>query len=301
MFISDETLRVIHLVARHQSITTAAEQLNKVPSAISYTIKKAEESLGVELFIRKGRYIELSPAGSYFIEHSKTILGDLEALKRNTVLIHDGIERELTIAVNNIIPGDLLVAFIRDFERQFTSTTLTVDLEVYNGCWDALYSKRADLVYGAPHAVPSSEGIISEPVGQMEWDFVVSPLHPLAAKRHPLENSELRHYPAVCIRDTSVNFLPMQAWLLEGQKPIFVPDFATAIALIEQNVGIGYIPHHLALPLLNSGKLLKKPMREHKHATKLFLAARSDGMGKACQWCIEYLRNQQLMTRFVFN
>ena len=41
MFISDETLRVIHLVARHQSITTAAEQLNKVPSAISYTIKKA--------------------------------------------------------------------------------------------------------------------------------------------------------------------------------------------------------------------------------------------------------------------
>lgn len=118
----------------------------------------------------------------------------------------DGIERELTIAVNNIIPGDLLVAFIRDFERQFTSTTLTVDLEVYNGCWDALYSKRADLVYGAPHAVPSSEGIISEPVGQMEWDFVVSPLHPLAAKRHPLENSELRHYPAVCIRDTSVNF-----------------------------------------------------------------------------------------------
>ncbi|EHU04115.1 transcriptional regulator, LysR family domain protein [Escherichia coli DEC1A] len=47
--------------------------------------------------------------------------------------------------------------------------------------------------------------------------------------------------------------------------------------------------------------MLKKPMREHKHATKLFLAARSDGMGKACQWCIEYLRNPQLMTRFVFN
>ncbi|MFQ8717457.1 MAG: LysR family transcriptional regulator [Enterobacter hormaechei] len=145
MFISDETLRVIHLVARHQSITTAAEQLNKVPSAISYTIKKAEESLALNCSFVSGRYIELSPAGSYFIEHSKTILGDLEALKRNTVLIHDGIERELTIAVNNIIPGDLLVAFIRDFERQFTSTTLTVDLEVYNG-WDALYSKRADLV-----------------------------------------------------------------------------------------------------------------------------------------------------------
>ena len=289
MFISDETLRVIHLVARHQSITVAAEQLNKVPSAISYTIKKAEESLGVVLFTRKGRYIEITPAGSYFIEHSKTILGDMEALKRNTVLIHDGVERELTIAVNNIIPSSLLVDFIRDFEHQFASTTLTVCLEVYNGCWDALYSRRADLVIGAPHAVPSTEGVISEPFGQLEWDFVVSPQHPLAREHHPLENAELRQYPAVCIRATSVNFTPLQAWLLEGQKPLFVPDFTTAIALIELNVGIGYIPHHLALPLLNSGKLLKKPMREHKHATKLFLAARSDGMGKVCQWCIDYL------------
>ena len=289
MFISDETLRVIHLVARHQSITVAAEQLNKVPSAISYTIKKAEESLGVVLFTRKGRYIEITPAGSYFIEHSKTILGDMEALKRNTVLIHDGVERELTIAVNNIIPSSLLVDFIRNFEHQFASTTLTVCLEVYNGCWDALYSRRADLVIGAPHAVPSTEGVISEPFGQLEWDFVVSPQHPLAKEHHPLENAELRQYPAVCIRDTSVNFTPLQAWLLEGQKPLFVPDFTTAIALIELNVGIGYIPHHLALPLLNSGKLLNKPMREHKHATKLFLAARSDGMGKVCQWCIDYL------------
>ena len=44
MFISDETIRIIHLVARHQNITTAAEQLNKVPSTISYTLKKAEET-----------------------------------------------------------------------------------------------------------------------------------------------------------------------------------------------------------------------------------------------------------------
>lgn len=290
MFISDETLRVIQLVARHQSITTAAEQLNKVPSAISYTIRKTEEALGAELFVRKGRYIELTPAGRYFIEHSRTIIGDMEALRRNTVLIHDGVERELTVAVNNIIPTSILVELIRDFELQFSSTTLTVSLEVYNGCWDALYNQRADLVIGAPHAVPSTEGIISEPFGQLEWDFVVSPQHPLAGELHPLENNELRQYPAICIRDTSVNFTPLQAWLLEGQKPIFVPDFTTAIALIEQNVGIGYIPHHLALPRLNSGTLLKKPMREHKHATKLFLAARSDGMGKTCRWCMEYLR-----------
>lgn len=134
MFISNKTLRVIHLVAKHQSITTAAKQLNKVPSAISYTIKKAKKSLSVKLFIRKKRYIKLSPAKSYFIKHSKTILSNLKALKRNTVLIHNSIKRKLTIAVNNIIPSNLLVAFIQNFKQQFTSTTLTVNLKVYNSC-----------------------------------------------------------------------------------------------------------------------------------------------------------------------
>lgn len=40
-----------------------------------------------------------------------------------------------------------------------------VDFEVYNGCWDVLYSKCVDLVYGVFYVVLSSEGIISELVG----------------------------------------------------------------------------------------------------------------------------------------
>lgn len=297
MFISDETLRVVHLVAKYQNITTAAEHLNKVPSALSYTVKKLEESFGVELFLRKGRYIELTPAGKYFIEHSKTILNDLEVLRRNTVLIHGGVEQELIIAVNNIIPRSAIIEFICDFEQVFPSTRLTIDSEVYNGCWDVLYSKRANLVIGAPHAVPSTEGIISESLGHLEWDFVVGTKHPLAIEVKPLENAELRQYPAICIRDTSVNFASQQAWLLEGQKPVFVPDFATAIELIQRNSAIGYVPHHLALPLLNSGLLVKKPMQEHKHATQIFLAARSDGMGKVSRWCMDYLLAPEFRSR----
>jgi DNA-binding transcriptional LysR family regulator len=71
----------------------------------------------------------------------------------------------------------------------------------------------------------------------------------------------------------------------------------SAIALIQKNVGIGYIPHLLAQPLLNNGQLVKKPMQEHKHSTKLFLAARSDGMGTVCQWCMDYLLHPEVKMR----
>jgi DNA-binding transcriptional LysR family regulator len=294
MFISEEVLRIVHLVAKYKSISIAAEQLNKVPSAISYTLKKLEESLGIELFSRKGRHLELTPSGEYFIQHSVPLLHDIDALKRNTTLISTGVEQELTVAVNNIIPHDALVQFIVEFERAFPGTQLTVNTEVYNGCWDALYNKRADLVIGAPHAVPSSDGIVSEPAGQLEWDFVVGPLHPLASQLQPLENRQLRQYPAVCIRDTAIHFNPLQAWLLEGQKALFVPDFSIAIGLIERNVGIGYIPHHLAKALLNKGSLVKKPMQEHKHPTRLFNATRSDGQGEAARWSMNFLQRPEI-------
>ncbi|MBB5193183.1 DNA-binding transcriptional LysR family regulator [Silvimonas terrae] len=289
MFISSETLRIVRLVAKYQNITAAADRINKVPSAISYTVKKLEEALGVTLFERRGSHICLTEAGEYFIAHSKNIIDDMDALQRNTLLVHEGIERELRIAVNNIIPQNVLVTLIQAFEEAFPTTQPVLQREVYNGCWDALYSKRVDLVIGAPHAVPYPEGIVSEPLGHMEWDFVLSPRHPLAHAATPLRTHDLRKYPAICIRDTSLNFSPQQAWLLDAQKPLFVPGFGVAIALIEAGTGIGYIPRHLAAGPVSAGRLVVRTVEEQKHATHLFLAWRPDGMGRVRQWCVDYL------------
>ena len=134
-------------------------RLTKFPQRLAIRLKKLEETFGVELFIRKGRYIELTPAGEYFIHHSKTILDDLDALKRNTALVYEGVERELTVAVNNIVAPAALVEFIAAFDRAFPSTQLKVNTEVYNGCWDALYSKRADLAIGAPIRFPALKAL----------------------------------------------------------------------------------------------------------------------------------------------
>ncbi|GGP23135.1 LysR substrate-binding domain-containing protein [Silvimonas iriomotensis] len=289
MLISSETLRIVRLVAQYQNITAAAERINKVPSAISYTVKKLEEALGVTLFARRGSHICLTEAGEYFVRHSKTIIDDMDALRRNTLLVHEGVERELRIAVNNIIPQSVLTTLVIAFERHFPTTQLSLQREVYNGCWDAFYDKRADVIIGAPHAVPYPEGIVSESLGEMAWDFVLSPQHPLARTPEPLRTPDLRKYPAICIRDTSLNLSPQHAWLLDGQKPLFVPGFGVAMALIETGTGIGYLPRHLATEPVAAGRLLVKTVEEQKHATQLFLAWRPDGMGPVRQWCVDYL------------
>lgn len=289
MFISEETLRVVQLVARYQSISVAAEHSNKVPSAVSYTVKKLEEALDATLFVRRGCYISLTPAGEYFVRHSKQLLNDLQALKRNTRLVHEGVERELTVAANNIIPHAVLIDFVIAFEAQFPSTALKLQREIYNGCWDALYNRRAQLVIGAPHAVPASDGVISTPIGMLDWDFVVGPAHDLARIKGPLSNADLRQYPALCLHDTAVESTPQHAWLLDGQKAIYVPDFQFALAVIERNTAVAYLPRHLCQPLLTAGRLVKKELQESKHPTQLFVAYRTDGAGPALQWCERWL------------
>ncbi len=57
-------LQVIDVVARRGSFSGAAEELHKVPSAISYTVRLIEERLAVELFVRLHRQVKLTPAGS---------------------------------------------------------------------------------------------------------------------------------------------------------------------------------------------------------------------------------------------
>jgi LysR family transcriptional regulator, glycine cleavage system transcriptional activator len=51
-------LRVFHVVVRHKSFRAAAEELSVTPQAVSQQVKLLEDSLGVELFERKGRAIE---------------------------------------------------------------------------------------------------------------------------------------------------------------------------------------------------------------------------------------------------
>jgi DNA-binding transcriptional LysR family regulator len=296
--ISNETIRVIRTIAKHNNLSSAAQELNRVPSALSYTVRKLEQMLGVRLFSRHGRSIMLTPAGQYFIDHGKSILDEFDALKRNTLLVHEGIERELSVAVNNLAPQSAVVEFAAAFAQAFPATRLNLAIEVYNGCWEALYEGRADLVIAAPHAVPDSDGILSKIIGNVDWDFVVGNGHPLARVTTAMKNSELRQYAAVCIKDTAVNWVPQQAWLLDGQKPLFVPDYAMAMELIARNVGIGYLPHHLCQSRLDSGRLIKKPMQEHKHPTRLFIAHRDQGIGRARQWCIEYLGRPEIKAHF---
>lgn len=71
---SDYSLEVVDAVARNGSFTGAAQELHRVPSAISYTVRQLEAWLAVPLFERRHRDVELTPAGAWFLKEGRSVI-----------------------------------------------------------------------------------------------------------------------------------------------------------------------------------------------------------------------------------
>src|ERR1700740_2616610 len=70
-------LRAFEAAARHLSFTLAAAELNVTQTAISHQIRRLEEELGVRLFIRQNRALELTPQAREYLPGIRAAFNDL--------------------------------------------------------------------------------------------------------------------------------------------------------------------------------------------------------------------------------
>ena len=70
-------LRTFEAAARHLNFTRAADEVGLTPAAVSYQIKELEDQLGVVLFTRTSRSIQLTPAGAVMFEATADALDTL--------------------------------------------------------------------------------------------------------------------------------------------------------------------------------------------------------------------------------
>lgn len=67
-------LRIFSAVVREGGVTRAAERLHRVQSNVTTRIRQLEDDLGVELFIREGKRLHLSPAGQVLLGYADKLL-----------------------------------------------------------------------------------------------------------------------------------------------------------------------------------------------------------------------------------
>ncbi|MEY2632554.1 MAG: hypothetical protein RIR00_1208 [Pseudomonadota bacterium] len=291
MKISLDALQVLDAIDRHGTFAAAGTALHRVTSAISHSMRRLEDDLGVPLFEKSGRRTLLSAAGRTLLEDGRELLDSAAQLECRVRRVATGWEAELRLAVDGQIPPARLFPLVKAFYAVNPDTTLRLSTEVLGGCWDALVTRRADLVVGAPGDLPPGLGLVTRPLGHIEMLFAVAPQHPLASATAPIPGSEQRRHRGIVVADTSRQLVGRSVGLLQGQRTLTVPDLASKLAAQVAGLGVGYLPRHLAAAALARGELLEKELASAKPVMPLFLAWRQDHAGRALQWFVERLES----------
>ncbi|RJX66622.1 LysR family transcriptional regulator [Vibrio sinensis] len=289
---SKSSLEMIDTVARLGSFTAAAEVLHKVPSAISYGVRQIERDLGVVLFKRLPRKVELTSAGELFIVEARAMLRQMEEITAQTRRAAHGWQRTLRLTLDNVVKLDKIKPLIEDFYRTFPHAELQINMEVYNGSWEAISQGRTDIVIGATSAVPVGGDFEVRDMGVLEWAFVMSPNHPCAQESSLTENL-VSQFPAIGLDDTS-NILPKRHNVhYPKQRRLLLPNWQTAIECLKNGLGVGYMPRHIAQVLIEQDVVIERTLPEENPLSQCCLVWRKDDNHKMIDWMVEYLGNSQ--------
>lgn len=291
MKLSLDGLLVLDAIARKGSFAAAAEELHRVPSAITYTVQKLEQDLGVQLFDRSGHRARLTPAGEELLKDGRYLLRAAVDIECRVQRVAKGWETELRIAHDALIPGERLMPLVEAFYREGSGTRLRLSTEILGGCWDALVSGRADLCIGAPGEPPPEAGYTVRSLGEVDWVFAAAPDHPLLQVPQPIPSASIAEHRIVVAADSSRSLPPRSSGIAGGTDSLTVSTLRAKLEAQVAGVGVGFLPLHVAAPYLANGRLVQLQVEEPRERSHLYLAWRPRDAGKALKWWVAKLED----------
>ena len=292
LLITLDALQTLDAIERRHSFAAAAEELHRVPSAVSYTINKLEDDLGVALFDRSRRKAELTAIGRLVLTEGRKILKAAEQLTALARQAADGWEVELRICIDSILSCDPVYDLIEAFQRVQPKTEIRLTAEVLGGSWDALSDDRCDLVIGAEGA-PPAPGFALHSLGKVKFGFAVAAGHALTERPQPLPASAIQDYPTVIVADSSQRLPVRSAGLLDGRSRIIVPTIEHKIEVHCKGLGVGYLPLHRIMQQLADGRLEILALDAPRPPVEISVAWRRGNTGKALKWFVDRLKQMQ--------
>lgn len=281
--ITIEALIVLDAIDSRGSFAAAAEQLNKVPSAISYIVQKLEEQLAVTLFVRQGRRSVLTPAGKHLLEDGRKLLRTVNRLGEQTQTISHGWEPKIRIAVDSIFAIETLFKPIAQFLAEHPNIEIDLCEEVLSGSWEALIDDRVDLLIGAPGPVPSQQGLRTHVIDQLEQTFVVPKGHDLTRLSAPISTKDIEGYRTIVVHDSAKSAIPRSSHIIEQSQHFFVTSVSHKINAIIAGVGVGFLPKARIENYLREGSLVEIQLNEQPSTTDLYMSWKLVNKGKGLQ------------------
>jgi DNA-binding transcriptional LysR family regulator len=242
-------LQAFETIARRKSFSLAAEELHLTPSAVSHQVAKLESLLGVRLFERSARGVELTPAGQQYLQRVASALG---AIGTATDDLRHGVQDTLYLHSSPSFASLWLMPRIARFTEQHPNISLMLSASHMHSDFQ-LGQMDIDIRYGLPNW-PHLE---VEPV----FTEKIMPLaSPEFIRTHGL------HTPADLLRvpliQSSVSVVQWPEWftrfsadLRPGRMGLRFDRAMMGLDAAVQNLGVALESTSIGQSLIASGKL----------------------------------------------
>jgi DNA-binding transcriptional LysR family regulator len=282
-------LRAFCFAARHASFKTAADRLALSPSAVSHQMKDLEEQLGVTLFQRRTRSVELTATGRQLLEDLEPALESLAAAIARATR-SPAARRQLHVVMPPFFASEFFAPRLPDFHDRHPQVDISVDTSDPR---PGQHSSRSDVSI-----------LLSDREPDVGFDAVrLFPLRLVAACSREF---------AAALEHTGLEALEQQTLVMHRLRPHAwerwmrdagldlarvrnIVEFDTMIAVAraaETGAGVAMVPDVLCQPWFDNGSLVKLPSLEIETGDAYYLVARSEDIARPevqalSQWMLE--------------
>lgn len=288
-----DQLRVLVTIADTGSFSAAGRKLGRAQSAISQAVATLEAAQAVPLFDRGGHRPVLTEAGRVLVEQARLVLGSAARFEAVAASHHAGLEPELAIAIDPLVPTAPLIDSLRALSDTYPDLPVNFSTEGLGGSLRRLRSETAALaICLLLPAVP--EDIIAYPLLRIGMRPVVAPGHPLASLKRPATRSDLEPHVQLVLSDP-VDPGEGNYGLVSARRWRFV-DLGRRLDFLLAGFGWCRMPEHLVSAAIATGQL--KPLEIDDDPTPgdgltIYAAHKRDrALGPAGRWLLDELRRR---------
>jgi DNA-binding transcriptional LysR family regulator len=293
MKIDLDSLRVLDAIDRNRTFAAAAQELNRVPSAVTYAVNQLELDLGVCLFDRSGYRAKFTPTGKELLEGGRLVLEQALLLEKKVKIAAGVSVPNLTFSYDDAIGFEALTGILDLFLNMHPETSLTLKAEILNGSRESLVSGCSDLVVGWFSQLPTESVYGYEFLGQISFVFALSPHHPLAQVHTPLTHENISAYPMIVVPDSSKNMSKASSGYAPENQMVSVPSMDAKIKAQVAGLGVGFVPLSAATAYLEAGLLIAKEVERPKINGRCYMAWRQDKMNPVLKSLMDLLRKHK--------
>ncbi|AWV43597.1 LysR family transcriptional regulator [Hafnia alvei] len=279
-----EALRVMDAIDRRGSFAAAADELGRVPSALSYTMQKLEEELDVVLFDRSGHRTKFTNVGRMLLERGRILLEAADKLTTDAEALSRGWETHITVVCEALVPATQLFPLVDKLSKK-ANTQLSLMTEVLAGAWERLEQGRADIVIAPDMHFRSSSEINVRKLYKVMSVYVAAPDHPIHLEPEPLSDAVRVKYRGIAVADTARERPVLTVQLLDKQQRLTVSTIADKRQALIDGLGVATMPYPLVEQDVAEGRL-RVVSAEYSHETDIIMAWRRDSMGEAKSWLL---------------